>query len=317
MPMLNDIPFASSVLMIRPANFGYNPETASSNTFQRKDESADPLSIKIKAREEFDTLVEVLQSHGIEVLIVDDTDQPIKPDAVFPNNWITTHEDGALITYPMYAPLRRAERRDDIIAIVEKKYKVRNRYTFDHYEEENKILEGTGSMILDRTHRIVYACISPRTDAELLEHFALLRQYQKVSFRAKDPSGIPIYHTNVIMALGHDLAVLCLDCISDEAERDQVVQMLHDTNKEILEITWPQVLQFAGNMLQVSNDRGEHCWVMSDAAYRSLNLHQLKRLNASGTIITSPIPTIERYGGGSVRCMIAEIFLTKKKKQNP
>ncbi len=311
--MIQESQCTSIFLMIRPVSFGFNKETAASNVFQKQDEAYDAHAVKTQAIKEFDALVGVLRDYGVEVLVIDDTLTPIKPDAVFPNNWFTTHSDGSLITYPMYAMLRRAERRDDIIHLLEKNYQVRNRYTFDHYEEEHKILEGTGSMVLDRTERIIYACLSPRTDAELLEHFALLKQYKKIVFRAKDPEGKEVYHTNVIMALGHDTAIVCIDCIEDELERDQLLTALSNTRKRLIPIRWDQVIQYAGNMLQVMNNRGEYLWVMSDSAYRSLHLDQIKELNASGQIISSPIPTIERYGGGSVRCMMAEIFLSKRR----
>ena len=303
---------ASAILMVRPAAFGYNAETATSNSFQHNNSNESSKSIQEKALAEFDALVQKLKDHNIYVILANDTLIPIKPDAVFPNNWISTHSDGTLITYPMQAVARRLERRDDIIELISNEFIILNQYSFDHYEEEEKYLEGTGSMILDRINHIVYACISPRTDLELLEHFALLGKHQKIIFHATDPLGKSIYHTNVIMAIGQHQAILCLDCIQDESEQENIIQSLKGTNKEIIEIAWVQVLKFAGNMLQVRNQDGESFWVMSQSAYDSLNIDQIKKLNQHSKIISCPIPTIEWYGGGSVRCMIAEIFLEKK-----
>ena len=303
---------ASAVLMVRPAHFGFNEETAETNAFQRNENNIDPSLIKLQAQEEFDLLVNLLEAHHIEVIVIADTPWPVKPDAVFPNNWLTTHADGTVITYPMYSVSRRFERRDDIIDRLTQEFIVQNQYAFDHYELDGKILEGTGSMILDRVNHVVYACISPRTDLELLEHFALLKQYRKVIFHSADPTGKEVYHTNVVMALGTDSAVICLDSIVDEVEREAVVRSLQDSGKAIIDISWDQVIHFAGNMLQIKNRRGALFWVMSQAAFESLDPNQLAILNKHSKILYSPIPTIELYGGGSVRCMIAEIFLEKR-----
>lgn len=297
--------------MVRPLAFGYNHETATTNTFQQQDKQQEPSDIQSKALEEFDELERILKEHHIQVIIVEDTKLPVKPDAIFPNNWITTHSDGTIITYPLHSNLRRPERREDILQLLSNEFKIQNQYSFEHYEEEGKFLEGTGSMILDRINHIVYACLSPRTDPELLEHFTLLKQYRKVSFKATDPSGTNIYHTNVMMALGETQAILCLDCIHDESEKESLVQSLTDTGKEIIEIKWEQVLHFAGNMLQLKNIHGDLYWVMSQAAFDSLYEDQRSVLQSNAGIIASPISTIEYYGGGSVRCMLTEIFLQK------
>lgn len=305
---------ASTVLMIRPANFGFNEETSETNAFQQRRTDTDPAYIMHKAKEEFDLLVCTLKEHQIKVIVIEDTPWPVKPDAVFPNNWITTHADGTLITYPMYSASRRYERRDDIIDTLTQDFLVHNQYSFDHYELDGKILEGTGSMILDRVNHVVYACTSPRTDLELLEHFALLKQYRKVIFHSADPTGKEVYHTNVVMALGTDCAVICLESIADEAEREALILSLQSAGKTIISISWDQVIHFAGNMLQIKNQEGELFWVMSQAAYESLDTNQTNLLTQNSKIISSPIPTIERYGGGSVRCMIAEVFLNKRSK---
>ncbi|MEP7322600.1 MAG: arginine deiminase-related protein [Saprospiraceae bacterium] len=301
-----------TVLMVRPVAFGFNHETATTNAFQKQTNQQESSDIQLKALEEFNELEATLRENHIQVIIVEDTKVPVKPDAIFPNNWITTHSDGTIITYPLHSSLRRAERREDILELLSNEFKVQNQYSFEHYEEEGKFLEGTGSMILDRINHIVYACLSPRTDPELLEHFTLLKQYRKVSFKATDPSGTNIYHTNVMMALGETQAVVCLECIHDESEKETLIQSLTDTGKEIIEIKWEQVLHFAGNMLQLKNIHGDLYWVMSRAALNSLDQDQRNSLQANARIIASPISTIEYYGGGSVRCMLAEIFLQKK-----
>ncbi|MEO5583391.1 MAG: arginine deiminase-related protein [Saprospiraceae bacterium] len=301
-----------TVLMVRPLAFGYNHETASTNAFQQHNKDQESSDIQLKAVEEFDDLAAMLKEHNIQVIIVEDTPLPVKPDAIFPNNWITTHSDGTIITYPLHSNLRRPERREDILELLSNEFKVQNQYSFEHYEEEGKYLEGTGSMILDRINHIVYACLSPRTDPELLEHFTLLKQYHKVSFKATDPSGTNIYHTNVMLALGETQAIVCLECIHDGSEKEAFVQSLINTGKEIIEIKWEQVLHFAGNMLQLKNIHGDLYWVMSSAALDILDEGQRSVLQSNAGIIGSPISTIEYYGGGSVRCMLTEIFLQRK-----
>ena len=301
-----------TVMMVRPASFGFNEQTAISNSFQKKDDNLSTAEIQNTALGEFDLLVDRLREHGITVMQVEDTPYPAKPDAVFPNNWITTHSDGVLITYPMYTANRRAERREDIISWIEKKFRVKQRYSFEGFEEEGLILEGTGSMVLDRENQTVYACLSPRTDPALLDRFALLRNYTKVVFNAIDQKFNPVYHTNVIMAMGKHEAILCSECIPNDAEKKAISDSIHSTGKTLIEITWSQVLHFAGNMLQLRNAAGDLYWVMSSSAYDSLTYEQKTGLQKQARIIHSAIPTIEKYGGGSVRCMLAEIFLEGK-----
>lgn len=309
---MKELQLTERLLMVRPANFGFNTDTADTNAFQSSRQTSGQVPVAQMARIEFDRLVDLLRREGVEVLVFEDSADPVKPDAVFPNNWITTHADGSMITYPMHAPNRRTERREDILQDLEARFIVTQRYSFDAFESQGLILEGTGSMILDRVNHIVYACLSPRTNIELLDKFCLLKHYTKVIFHALDPEGRPVYHTNVIMALGMDAAVVCLDCIPDDREKKLLTETLAGTSKNILEISWDQVCHFAGNMLQVRNKEGQALWVMSDAAKKSLTVEQRDILSTNSKIISCPIPTIEQYGGGSVRCMLAEVFLRKK-----
>jgi hypothetical protein len=301
-----------NIMMIRPKHFGFNAETAENNSFQTNDESIDNETIRQLAVKEFDGFVELLQSKGIYVHVIEDTDTPIKPDAVFPNNWISFHEDGMVLTYPMYAKVRRIERRPDIIATLGEHYKIEKDYTLEHYEEEGLFLEGTGSLILDRQNKIAYANLSQRTDLQILEKWCILTNYEKIHFLAKDRSGADIYHTNVMMALGRTFVVICLDCVPDSKEKDLLIQTLEKTNKEIIKISLDQVGNFAGNMLQVKNNKGLPFLVMSSTAWNCLDEEQQGRINKHTDVIVGHIPTIERYGGGSVRCMMAEIFLPLK-----
>jgi len=300
------------VLMVRPSNFGYNEETAGNNAFQSRPEKIKSADIQKLAVIEFDQFVAELRQAGVTVIVYEDSNDSVKPDAIFPNNWFTTHEDGSLITYPMFAPNRRLERDESIIKQIATEFDIQQRYSFEQYEEDNLFLEGTGSMILDRQHKIVYACLSQRTDISLLDKFCLLRAYQKVTVHAINANGLPIYHTNVMMALGAQFAIVCLEIIKDKEERNLLRETLNRSGKTIIEITESQMNQFAGNMLEVTNDQGDEIIVMSRTAKKSLTKPQLKRLSDFGSILSIDIPTIETYGGGSVRCMMAEIFLPKK-----
>ncbi len=300
------------ILMVRPARFGYNPETASSNAFQSEDRSLRSNEIRKMALAEFDQLVETLDSVGVHVIVADDTPQPAKPDAVFPNNWITFHEDGTVVTYPMLSPARRLERREDIIELVGRQFHITRRVKLERFEEEGKFLEGTGSMIIDRPNGIVYACQSPRTHPDLLDHFCKLMGYQSVLFKAVDAEGMDIYHTNVMMALGESFVVICRDSIPEGKMWSQVQQYFEKTNKEIISISLPQMMSFAGNMLQVRAAEDTPLLVMSSQAFESLTPSQLLAFEKHTNIMHAPIPTIEKYGGGSVRCMMAEVFLPEK-----
>jgi hypothetical protein len=304
----------SHIMMIRPANFGFNEQTAANNAFQSTDTIKDAAALKNIAKEEFDQMVKLLTSKGIDVMVIEDTEFPIKPDAVFPNNWISFHENGSLITYPMYAPNRRIERREDIIDTIGTKYKIKNRYSFEFYEDEDEpfFLEGTGSMIFDRKYGVVYACISQRTDAVLIDKFNVLMDTESVVFHALDKHGKEIYHTNVMMALGEDFVVICMDSIAKEDSKIQLTKMFEKTGKEIITITVSQMEKFAGNMLEVKNDKGERYLCMSQKAYDALSKDQKQKLEAKTNLLPIAIPNIEKFGGGSVRCMMAEIFLPLK-----
>lgn len=299
-------------MMVRPANFGFNEETAGNNAFQTNDTSLSSQEIKALALKEFDALVAKLTDHGIEVTVFEDSSDPVKPDAVFPNNWITSHPSGVLITYPMFAPVRRLERSQRIIANLENKFEVQASFDFSHYEDEERFLEGTGSMILDRVNKLVYACLSPRTDMGILDKFCQLTGYKKVAFHAVDENNQAIYHTNVMMAMGDTFVVICMATIRDAREAALLSHHFEVTGKEVVDLSMAQMQAFAGNMLQVANGSGDTFLVMSEQAYQSLTDRQIRQIESHTHILYSPIPTIEKYGGGSVRCMMAELFLEKK-----
>lgn len=300
------------ILMIRPANFGYNEQTAENNAFQTQNKIMSNDDVKEKAKEEFDRMVAILRDKGIHVDVVQDTESPIKPDCIFPNNWMSLHQNGSVITYPMYAPNRRIERRADIIDFLEDKYHVTKRYEFEHYEEQNMFLEGTGSMIFDRDHKIVYACISERTDIRLLDKFCVLTGYSKVAFTSVDRHGDLIYHTNVMMALGTDFCVLVKESIKDEDELISILSSLERTGKKVIDISFDQMEAYAGNMLQVKSENGKKYLVMSKSAHESLNETQREDLGSFTELLPVDIYVIETIGGGSVRCMMAENFLKLK-----
>ncbi len=297
--------------MVRPKNFGYNAETAENNAFQSSEGANEVDRIKQSALEEFDNMVKTLERHDIKVIVVEDTETPLKSDAVFPNNWFSTHSNGNIITYPMNAESRRAERREDIVDKLTLDYGYKKRYGFEYLEEDEQFLEGTGSMILDRDNRVVYACISPRTDIKALDKFAVLQNFEKIIFHATDGEGQLIYHTNVMMALGIDFVVICMDSIQDSTEKESVLDKLNATGKELIDISIEQMNHFAGNMLQVRSQLGEPYLIMSQEAYDSLTGAQLEQIAKRTKYISIPIPVIEKYGGGSVRCMMAEIFPTR------
>ncbi len=300
------------ILMVRPANFGFNEQTAESNAFQTNDTSLSQKEISKKAITEFDAFVEKLQAVGVNVIVAEDSAEPVKHDAIFPNNWVTFHEDGKVITYPMYAPMRRLERQPSILQQIENEFVVKSIFRMEEAESEGFFLEGTGSMILDRPQKIVYACLSPRTDEVMLDKFCTITGFTKVVFTSVDGKGQEIYHTNVMMALGETFAVICLDTIPNQEERNNVVQALTHSNKKIIEISQAQVLSFAGNMLQVKGTNDTPYLVMSQQAYQSLSTSQIQEIESHTNILAVPIPIIETYGGGSVRCMMAEVFLQEK-----
>ncbi len=303
----------SNVLMIRPVAFGYNEQTAGSNSFQNL-EFNDPGFVHAKALQEFDTMVLMLKNHGVDVLVVDDTIEPATPDSIFPNNWISFHDDGSLVLYPMEAVNRRLERRVDILSVIsDNRFTILKKYDLTHYEKSEKYLEGTGSLVLDRINKIAYACISSRTNEEVLSEFASIMNYKVISFYSFFEEK-PVYHTNVVMSLGEKYCVICLDSITDERERNFVKETLESTEKEIIEISINQMGSFAGNMLQLRNKIGDLIIIMSKSAYDSLNELQIARLSLHGKLIVPDLQTIETNGGGSARCMIAEVFLPKDDK---
>jgi hypothetical protein len=298
---------ARAVLMVRPARFAFNPETAASNAFQAA-AAADPNA----ALREFDALAAALEGAGVEVIVADDTASPAKPDAVFPNNWVSFHRDGTVVLYPMLALNRRLERREAVIEQVVREggYRVRRTVDLSHREQENKFLEGTGSLVLDRANRIAYACLSPRTDLDVLGGFAQQLDYDLVTFEAVDGEGTPVYHTNVMMAVGARFAVICSETIAPP-HRTAVLQRLEAGGHEVVEISLAQMQGFAGNLLELAPATG-NLIVLSQRALRCLRASQRLRLESHGNVVAVDIPVIERLGGGGVRCMLAEIHLPQR-----
>jgi hypothetical protein len=309
---------ADAVLMIEPRSFGYNPDTARTNTFQRpgKDSAApdDAAAARAQALAEFGRLRQALESEGVEVCAVSDTADPVKPDAVFPNNWLSFHEDGTLVLYPMESVTRRPERRQEVIdaVIARLDFKVAHLLDLTHFEGEGLFLEGTGSLVLDHAGRVAYACASSRTHPALVAEWARELDYEPVVFQAADRAGVPLYHTNVLMCIGERVAVIGSEAIA-AGDRQRVLERLRESGRETLEIGHEQIAQFAGNMLELATwDEAlgdSRVLVMSEAARRSLSNEQYAWLSGcTDAVLAVPIPTIERLGGGSVRCMLAEVF---------
>ncbi|XP_065909822.1 uncharacterized protein [Dysidea avara] len=292
------------LLMIKPARFSLNSETAKNNVYQTSLYGVTNQEAEGKARVEFDALVTKLRQHKIETSIFEDTEHPRKPDAVFPNNWISFHEDGRIGLFPMYAKIRRVERRKDIIQglVNEYGYKV---VDYTNYENESKFLEGTGSMVLDRDNRIAYACKSARTHPDVLNAFCKEFDYRPVLFEA-EYCGVPIYHTNVMMSITREFAMICVDSITEN--KKEVLDTLNETGKQILHLSEHQTANFCGNCLAVSNIEGDLHMCMSSTAFNALTDRQKEFIEHYYKIVHSPIPTIETLGGGSVRCMLAEVY---------
>ncbi|MCE7041601.1 citrulline utilization hydrolase CtlX [Dyadobacter sp. CY312] len=299
------------IMMIRPARFAFNIETAGSNEFQ-KTGLVESDSVQEDAREEFDLMVSQMEKTGVDVHIFDDNEDQLRPDAVFSNNWVSFHQSGKVVLYPMMAENRRAERRHDIIEALKDEYKVEEIIDLTHFEKEGKFLEGTGSMVLDRRYKIAYACLSPRTHPDVLQAFADAMGYELVIFSASDENDKAIYHTNVLMCVGDIFAVVCLEAIKNPDERQMVRSVLEETNKYIVEISLEQVRQFAGNMLMIRNVKQEKFLVMSTRAYNSLTKKQREILNDYARIFHSDLHVIENNGGGSARCMMTEIHLPRR-----
>lgn len=292
------------LLLIRPVNFGFNAETAVNNSFQVNSTG----NVQQKALIEFDGLVSLLAENKVFLTVIADTEIPHTPDSIFPNNWISFHEDGTVIIYPMFAANRRLEKKPHILDKLKEIFHITAVKDLSRYETENLFLEGTGSMVLDRENRIAYASLSPRTDKHILDEFCSMAGYTPCSFTSMDNSGNPIYHTNVMMCVAANFAVICLEAIRDEQERLMVSGSLTGSGKEIIGISLQQMNAFAGNMLQVRNSEGELLLVMSSQAFGSLNKTQVSKLEKFSRIIHTPLDTIESCGGGSARCMMAEIF---------
>lgn len=305
---------ASTVLMVEPVAFGYNSQTAENNYFQIEQKDADTQT---KALQEFNNFVAQLKSKGVNVITVKDTLEPHSPDSIFPNNWVSFHSDGKVVLYPMFAPNRRVERRTDILEILKDNgFEISEIDDLSHFENQEKFLEGTGSMIFDHDHKIAYGSVSLRLDEELFRQFCSKFGFQPVVFHSYQNAGgerLPIYHTNVMMCVADKFVVICLECIDDELECEKVQEVIKSTGKEIIEISEDQLQQFAGNMLQVQNNNGDKFLVMSESAYKSLTAEQISAIEKYCEIIHSDLNTIETNGGGSARCMLAEVFLPKSK----
>ncbi|MEC5158576.1 citrulline utilization hydrolase CtlX [Chryseobacterium sp. MP_3.2] len=303
---------AKTVLMVEPIAFGYNSQTAENNYFQKEQKEA---NIQEKALEEFNAFATKLREKGIEVITVKDTLEPHSPDSIFPNNWVSFHEDGTVALYPMFAMNRRVERRPEILqALQNEGFNIDKVEDLSPAENEEKYLEGTGSMIFDHEYKIAYGSVSLRLDEELFREFCEKFGYRPVVFHSFQNVGnqrLPIYHTNVMMCVAQQFVVICLDCIDDEMEREKIQETIKSTDKELIEISEDQMQQFAGNMLQVQNQEGQQFLVMSETAYQSLTEKQISAIEMHCEIIHADLNTIETNGGGSARCMLAEVFLPR------
>ena len=299
--------------MIRPVSFRMNEQTAVNNYYQKVLESLTPETVQFKALQEFDDFVEKLRAVGVNVIVVNDTNDTDTPDSIFPNNWISFHENGDVALYPMFAENRRLERREDLLETLEELgYQINNVVDYTSAEEEKIYLEGTGSLLLDRENGKAYCALSPRADEDLLIEFCEDFEFTPVSFvsyQTVNEKRLPIYHTNVIMCLGETFSVICLDSIDDKKERKNVIKHLKEDSKEIISISEEQVNNFAGNMLQVLGNNEERYIVMSNSAFESLTKQQINQIEKHGKILYSSLDTIEACGGGSARCMMAEVFL--------
>jgi hypothetical protein len=304
--------YTSNLMMVRPSGFQFNYETAVSNAFQKSLKGLTEEEIKLKAIEEFDYYVAKLRENNINVTEIQDTPEPAKPDAIFPNNWISMHENGTVFLFPMNTENRRLEIRPEIIDILKTKFEVNKVVDLSSSVHENKFLEGTGSIIFDHINKIAYACLSPRTDKNLFERYCEMTGYEAVSFISADENCNLVYHTNVMLTIGDTFAVICLESIKDKTEQNLIKEKLEKTGHEIIDISFLQMNAFAGNMLQVQNTDGKTFLVMSKTSFKSLNEKQISQIEKHSTILSVEIPTIETIGGGSARCMLAEIFLPEK-----
>ncbi|RKR84238.1 hypothetical protein BDD43_4468 [Mucilaginibacter gracilis] len=298
----------SHILMIRPVSFGFNEQTAESNAFQHR--SQNEQDIQQKALAEFDAFADKLKANGLDVIIVNDKPEPHTPDSIFPNNWVSFHEDGKIFMYPMQAENRRLERDLKMLKkITLNSFFVSDIKDLSAYENNEQYLEGTGSMVLDRGNKIAYACLSPRTHPDVIGAFRAESGYTSILFHATDQNGKAIYHTNVMMCMGDEFVVICLDAVTDTAEKNLLMASFEQTNKQVIEISQQQLNEFAGNMLELRNEKNERLLVMSARALASLHPQQVQKLEKYCKIISANLQTIETIGGGSARCMIAEVHL--------
>ncbi|MBS1534220.1 MAG: amidinotransferase [Bacteroidetes bacterium] len=306
---------ANAILMIRPVAFRMNEQTAVNNYYQKVLDGLTPETVNARAREEFDAFVNKLRMVGVDVVVVEDTLHPDTPDSIFPNNWISFHENGDVVLYPMFAENRRQERREDILDLLEERgFAINEIMDYTSAEDDDIFLEGTGSLLLDRQNGKAYCALSPRADEELFIEFCEDFEYNPIIFEAyQTVDGVRklIYHTNVMMCIGETFAVVCADCIDDKQERKMVLDNLREDGKEIILITEDQVNNFAGNMLEVRGSDNRRYLVMSQSAHKSLTPAQIAQLEKHATILSSSLDTIEACGGGSARCMMAEVFLPK------
>ena len=296
---------ANKLLMVRPAKFAYNEQTERNNYFQTRL----PIpNIHEKACEEFDNLVAVLRNNKIEVVVVQDTLEPHTPDSIFPNNWFSTHLTGELILYPMFAQNRRLERKSQVLDTIKEHFRIHKVIDLTDWENKNRFLEGTGSLVLDNNNRVVYACRSERTDDIVFEEFCTKMNFEPQLFNAYDENMEKIYHTNVMLSIGEKYAVICAESIIDNKRKTKVIETLEGAEKEVLDISFKQMSSFCANILEVRNSDNEHCLIMSEKAHKAFTSEQLNRLEGHCKIISSPLNIVEETGGGSSRCMIAEIF---------
>ena len=295
--------------MVRPYQFYFNQQTAANNFFQSNIniENANELAIA-----EFDAMVETLRAHHIKVNVVQDTKDPSTPDSIFPNNWVSTHEGGTLCLYPMFAQNRRAERKSTVIGFLQSNYQIQNILDLTDLEKEGKFLEGTGSMVLDHQNKLAYGCLSERLDKNAFNEWCEKMQFKAIAFKAVDDKAQPIYHTNVMMCMGNQFVVICLESIPNDEEKQMVLESFLQTNKELITISQDQLNHFAGNMLQVFDINEKPHLIMSKQAFTSLSTEQVNSLEKYNPILPISIPTIEALGGGSTRCMMAEIYLINK-----
>ncbi len=308
---MKELQCTSSLLMVRPADFHYNKEAAESNAFM---EEVDPSKdTQANALQNFDAFVNKLRANGISVLVVNDTLEPETPDSIFPNNWVSFHADGRVILYPMEVENRRLERRMDILDEVRKNFVMNEIIDISHLEEQGIFLEGTGSIVLDRPHKKAYVCLSSRSHQGALDHWQnLFPEYEIITFEAFGNSGIPVYHTNVLMCVASDFVVICLESIPNKNQQQELLKAFQQTGKEVIEISFEQMGAFAGNMLQVENEASEKILVMSSQAFNSLKKVQIEAIERRTQILHSELGLIETIGGGSARCMLAEIHLPKR-----